>query len=214
MSGVAGYTLVVISNGFFIIPIAYLLYKQNYRRTMVHMLLTLAIMFASSVYHVCDQPDPNDYTGYCIMPFGGLYLMDFSLSVMVVVNVLTYNLPSRLEWMKSSAIAVMFICVIYVYEDVNTLNNYAYYLIGVLIGVFIAGMRLWYNVLLFNWWLLLTVLLFGIGFIFYGIDDTVFASDYQYLHSVWHIFAAFGMWSGFYYMDLCVPTKRRYKSLI
>jgi peptidoglycan/LPS O-acetylase OafA/YrhL len=164
------------------------------------MFLTLCLMFASTAYHVCDHPTEEDLGGNCMMPFDGLYLMDFLMSVLVLVNVLTYHMPLRLDYVRETALVAMFVALIYMYEAMGTFQSLGFYLVGLFMALALFGVRLYHGSIRVTWLGVLTLVLFACGFVFY-FTDTRYPQDYQTLHSFWHIFAALGMTAGFCYFD-------------
>jgi uncharacterized protein DUF3522 len=196
---VVSYALVIASNASFLIPTGYLVHRCELNNA-VHVLLCLALMAASTLYHICDQPNDGVLGGVCVIPFPGLYYLDFSLSIMVAVNILTYKLPSQLSWMRSLCIVAMYLTTSFIYASLSSFNHFVYYGTGVLIALFIIVMRAMYGYISIDRRGIATVVLFVCGFACY-ILDTVVPTHYQILHSAWHVLAAIGTLSGFNYFD-------------
>jgi hypothetical protein len=194
---ISAYGFVVASNLTFLLPISYLIYQRRVHNA-VHVLLTFALMFASTVYHFCDKPSSLDMGGICILPFSGLYLMDFSLSLLVAVNLLTYNIPNEIVWLREVSIAASFIGMTYLYSALHSFNNIGYYVFGLIMSLIVIGFRIRHRCIRVTRWGILTVFLFAAGFVFYILDTSW---HYQVLHGCWHILAAVALLCGFYYFD-------------
>jgi len=189
---VIGRVLVIFSNLFFLFPIL------EARHQIVHAIMTTFTMLISIFYHLCDTPiGVAQSPQYCILPFNALYFLDFTMSIMIVVNVMTYRI--RHTWIREVLVLTTFCYMIAIYfsHDAFPMSWLAAYA-GILLCVMLIY-RLCYGLLPRRYCeAVLVVLLYAVAFFFFYLD-TRYESDYNPFHSLWHLSSAIATWSVFHY---------------
>lgn len=197
VTGVGPLAWVVGTNAVFVLPLAYLIQTRKSENA-VHALLVLCTMFFSTIMHLCDNPSSISTHGYCMTKFSGLLNEDYTMCLLVIVNVLSYRLPVHLRWVRDCTIVATFAVKIFLDSVYSELDYSAYYGFGVCIAVMLLAIRVYYRCIAYSIKGVIAVVLFVIGFIFFLTSDY---AEYQYLHGVWHVFAALGIWVAFEYWD-------------
>lgn len=219
----------LLSNFLFLIPAVYVLLpkiNQTFSNRVIHSFLCVVIAVVSFLYHFCDN-EASEYNNYasihCIASYKANYIQDRIVSVLVSINVLTYNMPHGFEWIRDIAIAIGFIAPIYITnldrgdEDIQSLYTFGFIFSFIIIGIrgFLRYLRK--DSRFYQWplrqrdhiifwfpfegriWVGILSLLCWLGAV---LCFTTEENGHYYLkHSGWHSFAAFGVFTGFYFFD-------------
>lgn len=217
---------IIYSNLSFILPLIYLLWSPVYTsRRAVHLLLTALVLVASTLYHECDSDnDPH----YCLESFTSLYMLDFTMSIAVIVNLMSYNLIAQLQWLQDCALVILFVGMHLLYYINDTYNTIWFYLFGALLFSGMVGIRGYYRYQRVDsvgnpfhmaktqicWWLPLesNLPIGGVCVVGWVTAIVIFSTDYteayNTLHSVWHLLGGIMMTFTFYWLD-SMPTFQR-----
>ena len=214
---------VLWSNAAFLAPWGYLVYitaKTNDGRRGVNIILTLAVGVASFLYHLCDTQDsPGDDGVFhvCILPFNQLYGGDFTLSMVTLIQALSYQPPRNHYWIRDCSIILTFIFCIYI----NQSNLALYIFMGIM--AFLVLLARWTLRALKSdaiccqypyvqdgrviWWfpcegfypyLIVALVFAAAGLVAYCLDDQFYYWD---LHPTWHFCEAIGLLFLFMWID-------------
>lgn len=221
----------LISNFFFIaFPVSYLLFRVYFIRPIntypiIHIVLCLFVSLISFVYHFCDRPfhetlsDQGIY--YCIIPFHGLYTLDFQFSSITAINLLSYNLSGQDTIARECCILFLFTVNQFLYGLLNSYHHASYYIFTILISLALVGFRGFKRYQLGKTILPLDgdtkmgmacAVSFFVAFQFYYWGNV--QDYYMIFHAMWHLFCSLGLLFGFIWIDtLSAPTANYTKVL-
>lgn len=186
------FLLLVLSNVFFL-PATYVAHQRGYH---VETLSYFSIFLSSSFYHACDAGE--NILSFCIFRLGALQFADFFAALLAIWLTLLAiaDLPQlALSLLQMAGSIVIAFCV--------NLNRYALWIFALpsVLGVGIVGVSWYlkyrkYRCRFVNRRYLFVMMPIGaavvaIGLGIYGLLQT--QSNYKYLHSLWHVIMAAGV---------------------
>jgi Protein of unknown function (DUF3522) len=234
----------LIGNFFYLIPASYLLnrffrLKESYAA--IHCLLCVSVCLISFFYHWCDIPLPFNMSEddlppfyHCIIPFSGLYFLDFQLSSMTAVNLFSYQLMPFDSVLREMTLIFMFIFNTFFFYASDNFTSVTYYISAIFSCLLIGLLRLyrrkqhpflstkrksstwktpkWYfPVEGNNFFLCVFIILFIVAFVCFGTEENN-VDHYMLLHGFWHVTSAWGLLFGFLWIDslsFSAPKKQK-----
>lgn len=184
--------LLVLSNIMFL-PTVYVAYKRKY---FVEAIVYFAIFFFSTFYHACDAGE--NIISFCITRIGPLQFADFYCALLAIWVTLIAIADLRAYWPTICQITGAIIL-----SFTTTINKTGIwgFILPVVTGLIIISIS-WF----LKWWKLgrmflnkryvcvyvpVGVIVVCTGLVIYVFLET--ASNYKYLHSMWHVIMAIGV---------------------
>lgn len=196
----------VVSNLAFLGPILYLAIRQR-QRAIVETAFVSCILLFSTLHHWCDQA--HLCGSECFLGFKVSYSLDVIFSNLSIPVILFYGISTRYWQIKLIGYSVYAITVAVLFS-VRGMDEFAPYAIiasiavGIVVPTRIAllykdGSQRHFFDKHFHWKpFVLAVLFGGVAFMLFGFG-VYGVAGYWIAHSLWHIFAAIGL-----YFALCI----------
>ncbi|XP_030763329.1 post-GPI attachment to proteins factor 6 [Sitophilus oryzae] len=186
------FLLLILSNIFFL-PVTYLAYRRRYY---VEAVSYFCIFLSSTFYHACDAGE--NILSFCLFRLSTLQFADFFSAVLAIWLTLLAmaDLPTvQLSILQMAGSIIIAFCV--------TLNRYALWIFALpsSVGVVIIGVSWYLKYRKYRQKFIISSYLYvklpigisvvSVGLIIYGVLQT--QANYKYLHSLWHIIMAAGV---------------------